>query len=149
MNELELYPIQDSEYNKATLTIACGCVLVRENKVLLVKDMAGEGDKYWKFPGGKMRQDESFLACASREAYEEAGFVGIEVDPEPYIYLLTRKGEQVGRYLLVHYKVENYTEKKGPQRSDIESTTWFPIDQLPKDIAPNIVPTLKHFSYKA
>ena len=67
MAELKRFPSMDQQGKSALLTIASGPVIIRDGKVLL--DEHGD-DTFWKFPGGKVRADESLQQAAIR-ALEE------------------------------------------------------------------------------
>ena len=45
----------------------CGCIILNENKVLLVK----HNDGHWGFPKGHVEKDETELQTAIREVKEE------------------------------------------------------------------------------
>jgi 8-oxo-dGTP diphosphatase len=126
------------------IIIASGPVIVENNKVLL----NNHGDtNFWKFCGGKIEKDDEGLAeAAQREVKEEMG-IGIEIlKTEPFITYTTKKTDQGLRdVILVHWLAKRRGEiKKG---EEIREWQWFDIDNLPDNLAPNILPTLKHFGF--
>jgi len=130
------------------IIIASGPVIVEDGKVLLNQ----HGDTtFWKFCGGKVENfDSDLIANAKREVKEEMG-IDIEIiDATPFI-MHTKKlvpakaGSAEGELdvILVHYLSKRVGEiKPGP---DIRQWDWLPLDNLPPDLAPNIIPALKHF----
>jgi ADP-ribose pyrophosphatase YjhB (NUDIX family) len=64
--------------------VAAGVVVVKGDRVLLVR-MGGRGEPhFWTFPGGGMDLGEGVMACAEREALEEAG---MRVRAERIVYV--------------------------------------------------------------
>ena len=120
--------------------IASGPVIVEDNKVLLNK----HGDtNFWKFCGGQVEGfDYNLVEAAKREVKEEMG-IDVEIlDENPYLFY-TKKGDQ--DIILVHFKAKRI-ENIFPDK-EIKEWSWLDLDELPDDLAPNIIPTLKHFGY--
>ncbi|MFA6446767.1 MAG: NUDIX domain-containing protein [Patescibacteria group bacterium] len=127
------------------IIIASGPVIVENNKVLVNK----HGDTtFWKFCGGKVEDfNTSLQDTAAREAKEEMG-IGIEViNPEPFITFTTKKtdDDNVTDVILVHYLAKRVGEIV--PGADIREWKWLDIANLPDDLGPNIIPTLKHFGF--
>jgi 8-oxo-dGTP pyrophosphatase MutT (NUDIX family) len=126
------------------IIIASGPVIVENEKVLL--NQHGDTD-FWKFCGGKVENFETALIeNAQREVKEEMG-IEIEVlNKEPFL-LHTKKETSEGEVdvILVHFLAKRIGEIK--PGADIRKWDWLDISNLPKDLAPNIIPTLKHFGF--
>lgn len=127
------------------IIIASGPVIVEDGKVLLNKH--GD-DGFWKFCGGRVEDFSTSLADnAAREVGEEMGF-GIEITSEtPFISYARkeRNGEMVD-IILVHFLARRAGEVKPGE--EIKEWDWFELDKLgAMELAPNIIPTLKHFGY--
>jgi len=126
------------------IIIASGPVIVENNKVLLNQ----HGDTaFWKFCGGRVEDYETnLIENARREVKEEMG-IDIEIlDENPFI-TFTRKekdGEMID-IILVHF-LAKIIGKIIPGE-DIREWNWFPLNNLPENLAPNIQPTLKHFDF--
>ncbi len=126
------------------IIIASGPVIVEDGKVLLNQ----HGDTtFWKFCGGKVETyDITLKEAATREAKEEIG-VDLDFQDEPPFVMHTTKHTEEGDIdvLLVHFLAKRVGDiKKG---EDIREVAWHDISNLPNDLAPNIIPTLKHFGY--
>lgn len=126
------------------ILIASGPVIVENNKVLLNK----HGDSnFWKFCGGRVEDyEKNLIETAKREAREEIGVDLKILDDNPFI-TFTRKekdGEMID-VILVHFLAERIGEIK--PGDDIDEWDWLDINNLPDDLAPNIIPVLKYFGF--
>lgn len=125
------------------IIIASGPVIVEDNKVLL--NQHGDTD-FWKFCGGRIEDfDDNLIEAAKREAREEMG-IGIEIlNPQPFLLHTTKKSPEGDiDVILVHFLAKRIGEIN--PGNDIKKWKWINITDLGKeDLAPNIIPTLKHF----
>ncbi len=55
------------------MVIIAGCVIVRDNKILMVKEAKKKCYGQWNFPAGHVDENELITEAAIREAYEETG----------------------------------------------------------------------------
>ena len=118
---------------KGRFVIASGPVIIEKGNVLLVK----HDDKFWKFPGGAMKHNETPEKCAVREAKEELGIKVKLIKPiKPMV--LWNRDETV---LLIHYLAKRTGNIK-PAKF-IDKWAWLDTKKLPKDVGPNIKPVLK------
>lgn len=124
------------------IIIASGPVIIEDNKVLL--NQHGDGDM-WKFPGGKLENfdftdwNESLERTAKREVKEE---MGIDINIiKPLKPMFLSRPEHEGEYVvLIHYLAKRIGKIK--PGTDIDAWDWFPINNLPNNLAPNIKPVL-------
>lgn len=131
------------------IIIASGPVIVEDNKVLLNKH--GD-DNFFKFCGGRVEDYEAnLIETAQREAKEEMG-IEIEItNPTPF-FLHTVKPKPEGNIdvILVHFLAKRIGEVS--PGVDIRKWQWIPFEDLAaleaqSELAPNILPTLKHFGF--
>ena len=127
------------------IIIASGPVIVEDKKVLLNQ----HGDtKFWKFCGGRVKDYElNLIETAQREAKEEMG-IDIKIINENPFLLYTKKETPEGNIdvILVHFIAKRIGKIKPGK--DIRQWKWIEIDKLSKEnLAPNIIPTLKHFGF--
>ncbi len=124
----------------AKIIIASGPVIVEDNKVLL--NNHGDTD-FWKFCGGQVEDvDSNLIEAAKREVKEEMGIDIKVANVEPFITHAKKNDADV---ILVHFLAERVGEIK--PRKDIREWQWFELDKLPNNLAPNIIPVLKHFNF--
>ena len=72
--EIELNKILSRNGNEAREK-CCGCIIIKENKVLLIKQKEG----HWGFPKGHVEENETEIETATREVKEETN-LDVEVD---------------------------------------------------------------------
>ena len=126
------------------IIIASGPVIVEDGKVLL--DQHGD-TPFWKFCGGRINGDEELQDTARRKVKEELG-IDIEILEETPFLMYTRKDTPEGGIdvILVHYLAKRIGEVN--PGSDIRAWQWIPLENLEKEnLAPNILPALKHFGF--
>lgn len=126
------------------IIIASGPVIVEDGKILLSK----HGDTpFWKLCGGKVENfEENLFMNAKRRAKEEVG-VDLELINEiPYFFYTQKEIEgEIADVILCQFLTKRIGEvNKG---IDIREVAWLEVDNLPQDLAPNIIPALKHFGF--
>jgi 8-oxo-dGTP diphosphatase len=123
------------------IIIASGPVIVENNKVLLNKH--GE-DNFWKFCGGRIEEDETNVKdAAKREVKEEMGLEIEIIKKEPFFVYTEKNGISV---ILIHFLAERLNEVNPGE--DIREWAWLELADLAQEnLAPNIIPTLKHFGF--
>ncbi len=127
------------------IIIASGPVIVEDDKVLLNQ----HGDtEFWKFCGGKVEDfSTDLIENARREVMEEMGIKIKILNLTPFFWH-TKKESDTGDIdvILVHYLAERIGEINPGE--DIRKWDWIPLENLAKEnLAPNIIPTLKHFKF--
>lgn len=55
------------------MNVIAGCIIVRDNKILMVKEAQKECYGQWNYPAGKVDEFEKITDAAIRETYEETG----------------------------------------------------------------------------
>lgn len=122
------------------IIIASGPVIVEDGKILL--DISGD-DNFWKFCGGKVKENENLQETAKRRSKEELG-IEIEItNNTPFLLHTTKEDFDV---ILVHWLAKKIGEISPGE--DIREWKWIPLENLEKEnLAPNIIPALKHFGF--
>lgn len=115
------------------ITIASGPVIIERGRVLL--DKHGH-DKFWKFPGGRMKRGESAEQACRKRVKEELG-ITVEIIRPLKPMVLWHFDEVI---VLLHYLSKRKGKiKKGKH---VRKYAWLDIKKLPRDIGPNIKPVL-------
>lgn len=122
------------------IIIASGSVIVENGQVLLNKH--GD-DEFWKFCGGKVEDFElDLIETAKKEVMEEMG-IEIEIlNPRPFILHVVKGDKDI---VLMHFLAKRIGEIK--PGADIKAWRWLDLRDLPPDLGPNIIPTLKYFDF--
>lgn len=125
------------------IIIVSGPVIVEDSKTLL--DIQG-GDNFWKFCGGKTRNDENLKQTAIRRAKEELG-IDVEIlNEQPFLMYVNKQIDGENKdILLVHWLAKRIGEPKAGE--GVRETGWIDINNLPEDVGPNVGSALKHFGF--
>ena len=123
--------------------LVSGPVIVEGGKALL--DQSGEDD-FWKFCGGRAKTNENLKETAIRRAEEELGIKVKILNDKPFLMHKEKKapGGKIN-ITLVHFLAERQGEiVPGP---DVSKWDWIDVNNLPKNIGPNIKPALRYFKF--
>jgi 8-oxo-dGTP diphosphatase len=119
--------------------VRAAVILVQDDRLLLVKHVHPQtGATWWIPPGGGLEtEDESILACARREVFEETG---LEVGLGKWVYLrefveLDAAIHHVELYFLgrsFHGDLTlDHVKGSGPDEDYIREVAWVPKGSLP------------------
>lgn len=115
--------------------IAVGAVVIRDEKVLLVKRRKPPGRGLWSIPGGRVELGETLKEAAEREVKEEAGVIIRAKDPV-YTFDLIDRDKQ--GYIRFHYVIvdllADYVSGKVNPSSDACEARWVTpreLEELP------------------
>lgn len=126
------------------IIIASGPVIVKDNKVLL--DISGE-DNFWKFCGGKVEENETLQETAMRRTEEELGIQINLQDESPFLMYIAKEKDRIKNDVILVHWLADFTGEIFPGK-DVKKWEWLSLDDLNNyDLAPNIIPTLKHFGF--
>lgn len=126
------------------IIIASGPIIVEDKKVLL--NIHGD-TSFWKFCGGRVEDYETDLKDnAEREVKEEMGIEVEIINETPFIMHVKKQTDDgVIDVILVHFLAKRTGEIR--PGVDIDKWGWHDLNNLPDNLAPNIIPTLKHFGF--
>lgn len=129
-NELEaVYKLDNSwkEYGRKREK-SCGCIILRDGKVLLIGARDDNGKLFWSFPKGHQEDGEVDIETAIRETKEEIG-IDVEVFDEKPIKTghLVHNGTVYKEILLFIAKPLNDEIKM--QEAEVEKVEWVDIDE--------------------
>ncbi len=131
--------------------IAAGCVVVKGQKVLLVRRRTAPYSGYWSIPGGKLERGESLEECARRELFEETG---MRVELVGLAGIAERTWpDQVGvprRYLIVNFAARPLGGDGSPEQPRTELAPgsgseycWADPWDLPSETVPGVAVFLR------
>ena len=103
---------------------AAGCIIIKENKVLLIKQKNGN---FWGFPKGHLEEGETEIEAAKRETLEEIGLEVIIDKTKRYEtnYIIRNEIDKTSVFYLAKIKAGEITK----QEEEIEDIQWFEFDE--------------------
>ena len=108
---------------------SCGCIIIENSKVLLVKQIKG----IWGFPKGHVEKDETELETAIREVKEETNIdVEVQEDKRYTMNYKTDKGADKEVVLFLAKKIGGDIK---PQESEVSVIEWLDFDEAIKKIS--------------
>ena len=103
---------------------SCGCIIIEDKKVLLIKQTNG----IWGFPKGHVEEGETLKQTAVREVAEETKRIAFIIDEyEPFVEKYTTpNGEECACYMF--FAVDK--GKSNNQSEDTHDVVWTPVDKV-------------------
>lgn len=110
---------------------SCGCIILEDDKVLLIGAKDDEGKLFWSFPKGHQEANETDIETAIRETKEETG-LDVEISDKSPIKTghFVHSGTVYKNILLFIARPLNYELK--PQEEEVEQVEWIRIDEAGK-----------------
>ena len=103
---------------------SCGCVIIKQNKVLLVYE---KNRNFWGFPKGHVEEGENEIQTALREVKEEVG-IDVEINENKRYainYVINNEIDKTSVFYIATPKTENIVL----QESEIEDSKWCDFDE--------------------
>ena len=104
-------------------------VVVRGERLLLVRRSHKPDAGRWGFPGGKIEPGETVIAAALRELGEETGVAADPVEVLTAFDVIRGDGPTVHHYVLIAVLCR-WTHGEGAAASDAEEAAWFDLAAL-------------------
>ncbi|MEM0453261.1 MAG: NUDIX hydrolase [Sulfolobales archaeon] len=111
--------------------VAVGAVLIRDNKILLVKRGYPPGKDKWSIPGGVVEAGEEIYSAAIRELKEETG---IEANPLGIVWICNNVVRDGAGRVQYHYVIldvlfdPNTIDGSLRAGGDVVDAAWVPVD---------------------
>lgn len=102
---------------------SCGCVIINDDKVLLVKQVDG----HWGFPKGHVEENETEEETAIREVYEETN-LQVEIFSDFYKKVTYSPRENVMKDVIFFLARPKSIDTK-PQEAEISKVEWVSFDE--------------------
>lgn len=113
--------------------IACGALVLRDAKILLVRHHRPGVHDFWAAPGGGVEGNEELARAAERETFEETG-INVVATRLAYIDELWSAEQRVLKFWFLADHVSgkiDITANPAPGESIVEAD-WFGLDALPE-----------------
>ncbi len=110
---------------------SCGCIILEDEKVLLIGAKDDEGKLFWSFPKGHQETNETDIETAIRETKEETG-LDVEISNNVPIKTghFAHGGTVYKNIILFIAKPLNYKLK--PQIEEVEQIKWVKTSEAKK-----------------
>ena len=111
---------------------ACGCIIIEDNKVLLVYESKR---KFWGFPKGHVEEGETEIETAKREVLEETG-LNVIVDESRRYEIKYMIGENLDiEKTAVFFMAKVKDGKLQKQEEEIEDMGWFTFEEAKETLS--------------
>lgn len=110
---------------------SCGCIVIKNHKVLIVSAKDDNGAIFWSFPKGHQEENESDTETAIRETREETGINPIITDKNPIIVKHPVHNNTAMKF--IHFFIATTkTNQTDIQEDEIEATEWVSFEEASK-----------------
>ena len=110
---------------------SCGCIILRDNEVLLIGTRGDDGGLFWSFPKGHQEYGETDIETALRETKEEVGLDVRIIDEEPFrTGHLVHNGTAYKEIIL--FIAEPLNDEIKMQEGEVEKAQWAKINEAGK-----------------
>ncbi len=109
------------------MVVIAGCLIVRDNKLLMVKEAKKKCYGQWNFPAGHVEENELITETAIREAYEETGCRVKLTGVLPISTILLKEEETV---IIVKFTADILDENIKFDTKEILDVKWLDIEKV-------------------
>lgn len=109
------------------MVVIVGCLIVRDNKILMVKEAKEKCYGQWNFPAGHMKENELITEGAIRETYEETGCKVKLTGVLPISTVLLKEGESG---IIVKFTADIIDENIKFDTKEILDVKWLDIEKV-------------------
>ena len=109
------------------MVVIAGCIIVKDNKVLMVQEAQEKCYGQWNFPAGHVDEPEKITNAAIREVYEETGY---KVKLTGVLPIILKIKDDVGQMMHVRFSAEVIEENKKYDTNEILDVQWIEIDKV-------------------
>ncbi len=109
------------------MVIIAGCVIVKDNKILMVQEAKKKCYGQWSFPAGHVNEHELITEAAIRETYEETGY---QVKLTGVLPISCVDFEQGETHTLVRFTADIVEEKMKFDTEEILDVQWLDIKDV-------------------
>ena len=109
------------------MVVIAGCIIVRDNKILMVKEAKKQCYGQWNFPAGHVDEFEKITEGAIREAYEETG---CKVKLTGVLPIASVDGEDGETRIMVRFTANIIEENIRFNTDEILDVKWLDIENV-------------------
>ena len=129
--------------------LVCGASVIVENNKGEILLQLRKDNKCWAYPGGLVDVNEVVEEAAKRELTEETGIVAHSLElfgvfSGEELYHIYPNGDEVSIVDIV-YICKNFSGKVKADNIESADAKFFPIDKLPENMSPAVIPAIKKY----
>lgn len=109
------------------MKVIAGCLIVRDNKILMVKEAQKICYGQWNFPAGYVEEHELITDAAIREVYEETGCKVKLTGVLPIVYKYSNDGDTK---IMVRFTANILEEDIKFDKKEILDVKWIEIEKI-------------------
>ena len=109
------------------MVIISGCLVTKNNKILMVREAKKKCYGQWNFPAGHVEENETLMEAAIREVYEETGCKVKLTGVLPIISVKMDDGEV---RLMIRFVADIVEENIKFNEEEILDVQWLDIDEV-------------------
>lgn len=103
-----------------------GTIILKDCKILMVKEAKEKCYGKWAFPAGHIEPNEAIYDGAKRETYEETGCT-VELKKAFPVFL---KNTNDSKIVMMHFLSDLVNEENSYDKDEILETKWISIDEI-------------------
>ena len=103
-----------------------GTIILKDGKILMVKEAKEKCYGKWAFPAGHIEPNEAIYDGAKRETYEETGCT-VELKKAFPVFL---KNTNDSKIVMMHFLSDLVNEENSYDKDEILETKWISIDEI-------------------
>lgn len=107
------------------MNVIVGCVIIDDDKVLMVRESGGQFKNKLGFPVGHLEENESIIDGALREVYEESGY-RVKLKG---LLPISETDSKRGKYVVIRFLAEPL-ENDDIELDEISDAVWMKIDEV-------------------
>ena len=108
------------------MEIIVGSIIVKDNKILMVKEAKKQCYSKWSFPAGHLEKNETIFEGAKRETLEETG---CKVELKKVLPILMKNDENKN-VMIFNFLSDILEENDEYHTSEILETKWLDIEEI-------------------
>ncbi len=108
------------------MEIIAGSIIVKDNKILMVKEAKKECYSKWSFPAGHLEKNETIFEGAKRETLEETG---CKVELKKVLPILI-KNDDNKNVMILNFLADLLEDNEEYHTDEILETKWIEIEEM-------------------
>ncbi len=108
------------------MEIIAGVIILKDNKILMVRETKKECKGKWAFPAGHIEKNETIFDGAKRELFEETG---CKAELEKVFPIIVHNYNDRS-FVMIHFFANLIESSVNYNKDEIEETRWVSIDEI-------------------